>query len=98
MRLADRLPNKKSASEMFMDAANDLVTEMAQERNVEIDEDTRARLRTEIIRNYEHAVRESQQTALTGGLLREAHDIAPDKINSVNSGMRHWLRGIDLEM
>lgn len=98
MRLSDRLPNSKSASEMFLDAANDLVSEMAQERNVELDEDTHARLRAEIIRHYEGAVHESMLMAVKAGAFRQAHEIAPDKIDSVNSGMRHWLRGIDLEM
>jgi hypothetical protein len=96
MRPIERLP-QKSASEMFVDAAKDLVNEIIAERGVHIDEDTAARLRTEVIRHYEVATQDTHQRALFSGIYRESREMAPEKIENVNSYMRGWLRGVELD-
>jgi len=96
MRSIERFP-AKSASEMFIEAARDLVSEITTERGVDVDEDTAARLRTEVIRHYETATQETYQCALFSGVFRESRDIAPEKIENVNSYMRGWLRSVELD-
>ncbi|MFP4314554.1 MAG: hypothetical protein ACLFR0_09570 [Alphaproteobacteria bacterium] len=77
----------KSVSEIFVEAASDLVAETG----VNPDSDRGRRLRAEVIRHYEMALHETRQSALFSGMHREARDIAPEKIKTVNSYMRGWL-------
>lgn len=81
-----------SASEMFVQAAEELLVEIEVEQCAYLDDDKKAKLRSEIIRHYEVATHGTVQTAMSAGMYRQAHEIAPEKIESVNSYMRGWLR------
>lgn len=77
----------ESASELFVKAASDLL----EERGFDLTTDHAKKLRSEVIRHYEVAVREQQQTAHFAGVWREARDLAPEKIKNVNSYIGSYL-------
>lgn len=86
MNYLDTLPTQ-SVSEMFVEAAGTLVEECG----FDVSTERGKRARAEVIRHYETAVHETQQSALFSGLYREAREIAPEKIKNINSYMRVWL-------
>lgn len=90
MNYIDSLP-KRSVSEMFVEAAGELV----KEAGFNLSTERAQKLRAEVIRHYEYAVHETHRTALFAGVYRETRDIAPEKIENVNSYMRGWLANFE---
>lgn len=77
----------ESVSEIFVNAATDIL----KDKGFDVTTDHAKRLRAEVIRRYEIALQEQQQSALFNGISRDAREVAQEKVKSINSYIGPYL-------